>query len=68
LNVDSRPQGARVLLDGTYVGRTPLRLPRVNVGAHVVRIELDEHKPWSVMTRVVSGEETRVTGSLERYQ
>jgi serine/threonine protein kinase len=68
LNVDSRPQGARVLLDGTYVGRTPLRLPRVNVGAHVVRIALDDHKPWSVMTRVVSGEETRVTGSLERYR
>ncbi|HET7619007.1 MAG TPA: PEGA domain-containing protein [Vicinamibacterales bacterium] len=68
LNVDSRPQGARVLLDGTYVGRTPIRLPRVKVGAHVVRIELDEHKPWSAMTRVVAGEETRVTGSLERYR
>ena len=68
LFVDSRPQGASVMLDGRVVGKTPLMLSDVRVGTHVVRIELAEHKPWSSTTRVVAGQEARVTGSLERYQ
>ena len=68
LFVDSRPQGANVLLDGTIVGKTPLMLTAVKVGTHVVRIELAEHKPWSSTTRVTAGQEARVTGSLERFQ
>jgi serine/threonine protein kinase len=68
LFVDSRPQGANVLLDGKVVGKTPLRLPDVPVGAHVVRIELAEHRPWSSVARITAGQESRVTGSLERFQ
>ncbi len=68
LFVDSRPQGANVLLDGKVVGRTPLRLPGVPIGTHVVRIELAEHKPWFSTATVTAGEVRRVTGSLERFQ
>jgi hypothetical protein len=68
LFVDSRPQGANVLLDGKLVGRTPLRLPTVQIGTHVVRIELAEHRPWFSTTRITAGEVSRVTGSLERFQ
>ena len=68
LYVDSRPTGANVLLDGHVVGKTPLRLPDVRIGSHVVRIELAEHQAWTSSTRVTSGQETRVTGSLERIQ
>jgi hypothetical protein len=68
LYVDSRPQGANVLLDGKVVGRTPLRLPGVPIGTHVVRIELAEHKPWFSTATVTAGEVRRVTGSLERFQ
>ncbi|HEX5474948.1 MAG TPA: PEGA domain-containing protein [Vicinamibacterales bacterium] len=68
LFVDSRPQGARVMLDGTIVGHTPLVLSSVRIGAHVVRLELDEHHPWSAATTIVAGQETRVTGSLERFR
>ncbi len=68
LFVDSRPQGASVLLDGKVVGKTPLRLPAVAIGSHVVRLELAEHKPWFSTTRVTAGEVSKVTGSLERFQ
>jgi hypothetical protein len=66
--VDSRPRGARVLIDGRPVGTTPLSVPDVRIGAHVIRLELPEHRPWSASTRVAAGETARVTGSLERIQ
>ncbi|MEP6593577.1 MAG: PEGA domain-containing protein, partial [Acidobacteriota bacterium] len=64
--VDSRPRGARILIDGRAFGTTPARIPDVAIGSHVVRLELAEHRAWTVATRVAAGEETRVTGSLER--
>ena len=66
--VDSRPRGASVFVDGRRVGVTPLRVPDVPIGAHVVRLELPDHQIWSVSARVTAGEQTRVTGSLERIQ
>jgi hypothetical protein len=64
--VDSRPRGARVLLDGRVVGTTPIQLADVTAGSHVVRLELPDHRPWTTSTRVVAGQVVRVTGSLER--
>lgn len=64
--VDSRPRGARILIDGRASGTTPARIPEVSIGSHVVRLELADHRAWTVSTRVAAGEETRVTGSLER--
>lgn len=66
--IDSRPRGARVLVDGKPVGTTPMRLPEVSIGSHVVRLELEDHGAWTVSTRVAAGQEARVTGSLERIR
>ncbi len=66
--VDSRPRGARVLLDGKVIGTTPMRIPDVRIGSHIIRLQLDEHSDWTSSTRVVSGQESRVTGSLERIR
>jgi hypothetical protein len=65
LYVDSRPQGADVILDGRLVGKTPLNLTEVPVGTHVVRIEMAGKKPWIVSQSVTTGRIARVTGSLE---
>ena len=46
--MDSRPRGARVVLDGRAVGTTPARIPDVPIGTHVVRLELPDHRVWSV--------------------
>jgi hypothetical protein len=66
--VDSRPRGARVLLDNKPIGVTPLQVGDISVGAHVVRLELDDHRPWTASTRVSAGQVARVTGSLERVR
>jgi serine/threonine protein kinase len=68
LYVDSRPRGARVLLDGKEVGVTPMQLGDVRAGAHVVRLELTDHRTWTASARVVAGQTVRVTGSLERMR
>jgi hypothetical protein len=66
LYIDSRPRGARVLVDGRAAGTTPALIPDVAIGSHVVRLELADHRPWTASTRVEAGKEVRVTGSLER--
>ena len=63
--VESRPTPARVFIDGREAGRTPLVVPNVRAGSHVVRIELDGHRTWTSAVRVVAGERRRVTASLE---
>jgi hypothetical protein len=63
--VDSRPRGARVLVNGKQVGTTPLRLTDLPIGSHVVRLELENHRIWSTSARVQAGQESRVSGSLE---
>ena len=68
LYVDSRPRGARVSIDGRAVGVTPLRVPEVRIGSHVVRLELPDHRIWSSTATITAGQEQRVTGSLERIQ
>jgi hypothetical protein len=66
--VDSRPRGARVLIDGRPSGTTPALVPDIAVGSHVVKLELPDHKPWTASTRVAAGKQTPVTGSLERIR
>jgi hypothetical protein len=64
--VDSRPRGAKVFIDSKEVGTTPLSLPDVRIGSHVVRLELPDHRTWTSTASVAAGQQTRVTGSLER--
>jgi serine/threonine protein kinase len=66
LNVESRPAGASVFLDGKLIGRTPLQVGEVAAGDHTVRIELDGYRRWSSSVRVVAGERGRVAASLDR--
>jgi hypothetical protein len=66
LAVESRPVGASVFVDGRVVGTTPMMLPQIGAGSHVIRLEHDGYRRWSSSVRVVSGERNRVTASLER--
>ena len=68
LFIDSRPQGAKVILNGKPAGVTPLRLNDQPVGAYEVRLELADHQAWTATARVVGGETARVTGSMERIR
>jgi hypothetical protein len=66
--VDSLPRGARVLIDGRQMGTTPASIPDIAIGSHVIRLELADHRAWTTSTRVTAGQETRVSGSLERIR
>jgi hypothetical protein len=65
LSVDSHPPGANVFIDGHLVGRTPISLPQIQAGAHMVRLELDAYRGWSSSVSVVVGGRNIVTASLE---
>ena len=65
LVLDSRQPGAKIFLDGTLVGTTPMLLQAVRAGEHAVRMERDGHKNWSSSVRVVASERNRVTATLE---
>ena len=45
--IDSRPRGARALIDGRAAGTTPVLVPDVAIGSHVVRLELADHRAWT---------------------
>jgi serine/threonine protein kinase len=66
LTVVSRPPGANVFVDGKMVGTTPISLPAVAAGSHVVRLDHDGYRRWTSSVRVVASEQNRVTASLER--
>jgi hypothetical protein len=54
-----------VFVDGKPVGVTPVSVPDLRSGSHVVRMELPDHRPWTTSARVRAGEQERVSGSLE---
>jgi PEGA domain len=64
LAIDSTPANARAFVNGTQVGVTPLVLMDVPVGSRVIRLEADDHTPWSSTVRVVANQLTRVTVTL----
>jgi serine/threonine protein kinase len=66
LTVESRPAGARVLLDGKVIGTTPLTTQSVPAGVHAIRLELDGYRIWAGAVRVAANEQARVRASLER--
>ena len=64
LGLDSRPQGARVFVNGLDVGRTPIDLKNLAVGSRAVQLELAGYQRWSSVIRVVTNQRSRVTADL----
>jgi len=62
----TRPAGARVLIDGKDVGKTPFTASKVVAGAHTIEFRLTGFRPWSKSVTVGAGKLQRVTASLER--
>lgn len=66
VNVDSRPKGARVTIDGRSIGVTPLSVPGLKPGSHTVRVELTGYKTVTSTVVVKAGEMVKLTLSLEQ--
>jgi PEGA domain-containing protein/protein kinase-like protein len=65
LQVESRPAGANVYVDGRMIGTTPLS-QAVMSGEHGIRLELNGYREWTSTVRVTAAATSRVTASLER--
>jgi len=63
--VDSRPRGARVMIDGRFVGVSPLRVPALRAGDYTVQLDLSGHLPFSTKVALKASEQARVTATLE---
>jgi hypothetical protein len=65
LDVDSRPRGATVRLDGRLAGLTPLRLGSVGTGQHVVELDLAGYRVVRAEVTVERGRPSRLAVTLE---
>lgn len=65
LDIFAKPAGARVSVNGRYVGVAPLRVPELAPGPYLVTIELEGHRRWSSTVEVAAGQVVRVSASLE---
>jgi hypothetical protein len=68
LNVDSRPTGSSVIINGQAAGTTPLTMASVAPGTITVRIERPGYRPWTQTIELKAGERRRVAASLEIEQ
>ncbi len=60
----SHPQGAKVYLDNTYKGITPLNLDRVTAGQHRVKLVMAGYQDWSSYISVSPYRTTTVSADL----
>ena len=64
LQVNSQPRGARIFLNGKYVGQTPMLMRALPAGSRAVGLRLDGYAPWSRGVRIVANEITTVVAKL----
>jgi hypothetical protein len=63
--VSSSPSNANVYLDGTYKGTTPMTISGVSQGSHFLEIEKAGYHEWSSSVKVVSGQQSHISATLD---
>ena len=64
LNVDSRPAGANVLINGKASGKTPITIDDLPPGEYRVVMTMPGYHNFSTTVRVIAGERVRAAASL----
>jgi hypothetical protein len=64
IDIDSRPRGAQVRVDGRLLGAAPMRALDLAAGEHVVTLELPGYATWTGRVMVVPGRPTPIHASL----
>ena len=64
LSIDATP-GGEVFIDRKPAGRTPLRVPNLRAGSHLVWIERDGYRRWTRVVNVPADRVSRVSADLE---
>ena len=65
LQVASRPTGAKVFVDDSLIGTTPLLLSNVALGSRRLRVEMPGYKTWTSSVQIEPGARSRVAADLE---
>ena len=65
LSVRTDAPGATVFVNRRNVGTTPVRVPNLRAGAHLVWVEREGFRRWTRVVTVPAERVTRVTASLE---
>jgi hypothetical protein len=68
IDVDSRPRGARVIVDGRFVGLSPLRLADVGPGDHQVTLELGGYRSATGRVHVAAGRTAALATTLRSIE
>jgi len=66
LAIKSEPAGAAVFVNGERMGETPLQVPRLRAGSHVIWIEGQGYRRWTAGITVPADKVTEVSVNLER--
>jgi hypothetical protein len=68
VDVQSRPRGARVIVDGRFVGQAPLRVVDLRPGLHRVGLELGGYHSIDTQVRVDAGRSAPLRVTLQSVQ
>src|SRR5262245_45696186 len=66
LALESDPIGATVFIDRKHVGETPLFVPDLRAGSHVVWVESQGRQRWTTVVQVAGGMVSEVVANLDR--
>ncbi len=64
LSIDATP-GGEVFINRKRAGRTPLRVPNLRAGSHLVWVERDGYRRWTRVVNVPADRVSRVSAELE---
>jgi formylglycine-generating enzyme required for sulfatase activity len=65
LRVESEPSGARLWLDGEFIGTTPRLVESLQSGTHEISLAYPSHEEFKEQVRVARGRETAVSITLK---
>ena len=65
VNINSKPSGALILLDGKEAGTTPQTITDLTTGKHLVEASMEGYEHWSENIEVIAGKEYSMTAALQ---
>ncbi|MBQ9641700.1 MAG: SUMF1/EgtB/PvdO family nonheme iron enzyme [Bacteroidaceae bacterium] len=66
VSVNSTPLGAKILIDGQEVGKSPMNVNDVLIGSHQVTLKADGYKDYTTSVVVKEGEMASVSATMEK--
>jgi hypothetical protein len=64
LSLFSRPAGANVYIDGTFIGKAPSAMQSVSAGPHTALFTMNGYEDFSTIVQVTSGQTAEFTATM----